>query len=443
MKFFEDLKLKFETPDWSKDPELGLIDTILELHPSLVGLLSEDITQGRKSSIFGRKDTPSVEQIVRAAIYKELKGLDYRQLEYHQSDSRICALFIKIDELRPYSFQMYQNYISKVTPEKLQEMMFELNKFAIESGIEDLRSIRQDSTVVESNIHRPTNNSLLWNCINESFRLLGHLKKEIDGLNYQNYTAQAKKNSFKIYNTRGDKRKSLFAKQLSLCVKTINQVSNVIKKKPSSSIKAIKLTAKLESHVAVMKLIYDMVYIKEIKGENVPNGEKIFSIYEQHTDIIVKGSRDVQFGHKVDFTSGRSNLILHCAVLRGNPSDSKLFVPALDSIIDGYGIIPRDCATDGGYASLANQSHAAEKGVVNIVFNKIVGSLQNISSSRNMETRLKKWRSGAEAIISNIKRGFNLTCCTWKGFEHFEAKVLWSVIAYNIRVMTAHVVRLI
>ena len=443
MKLFEDFKIKFEKPDWSRNPELGLIDTIIEQHPHLVALLAEDITRGQKASVFGRKDTPSVEQIVRAAIYKELKGLDYRQLEYHQTDSRICALFIKIDELRPYSFQMYQNYISKVTPDKLQRLLFELNKLAIEAGIEDLKSIRQDSTVVESNIHHPTNNSLLWDCIKEAYRLLGHLKEELDGLTYQNYTVQAKKTYFKINNTKGDKRKDLFANQLTLFIKTMNQVSNVIKKKLPLNINAMGIIRALEKHLEVMGLVYDMACTKEIKGEKVPNEEKIFSIYEQHTDIIVKGSREVQFGHKVDLTSGRSNLVLHCDVLRGNPSDSKLFAPALDSIIEGYGIVPRDCATDGGYASLANQAYAAEKGVVNIVFNKIVGSLQNISSSKNMETRLKKWRSGAEAIISNIKRGFNLVRCAWKGWRNFVSKVLWSVIAYNIRVMTAHVVKLV
>lgn len=443
MKLFEDFKIKFEKPDWSRNLEFGLIDTILELHPHLVALLAEDITHGQKSSVFGRKDTPSVEQIVRAAIYKELKGLDYRQLEYDQSDSRICALFIKIDELRPYSFQMYQNYISKITPGNLQRLMFELNKLAIEAGIEDLKSIRQDSTVVETNIHHPTNNSLLWDCIKEAYRLLGHLKEELNGLTYQDYTVQAKKTYYKINNTKGDIRKSLFINQFTLFIKTINQVSNVIKKKLPLSINAMGIMLALERHLEVMELVYDMAYTKEIKGEKVPNEEKIFSIYEQHTDIIVKGSRDAQFGHKVDFTSGRSNLILHCDVLRGNPSDSKLFAPALDSIIEGYGIVPRDCCTDGGYASLANQLHAVEKGVINIVFNKIVGSLQNISSSKNMETRLKKWRSGAEAIISNIKRGFDLARCTWKGWQNFVSKVLWSVIAYNIRVMTAHVVKLV
>lgn len=443
MRAFEDFKIKFEKPDWSRNPEFALIDTILEKHPHLVALLAEDITRGQSSGVFGRKDTPSVEQVVRAAIYKELKGLDYRQLEYDQTDSRICALFIKIDELRPYSFQMYQKYISKITPDKLQRIIFELNKLAIEAGIEDLKSIRQDSTVVETNIHHPTNNSLLWDCIKESYRLLEHLKEEIDGLSYQDYRVQAKKTYYKINNTKGDKRKNLFVNQLTLFIKTINQVSNVIKKKPPLSINAFAIMGLLEKHQEVMKLVYDMAYTKEIKGEKVPNEEKIFSIYERHTDIIVKGSRDVKFGHKVDLISGRSNLIMHCNVVRGNPSDSKLFAPALDSIIEDYGIVPRDCATDGGYASLSNQSHAIEKGVVNIVFNKIVGSLQNISSSKNMETRLKKWRSGAEAIISNIKRGFNLARCTWKGWRHFVSKVLWSVIAYNIRVMTAHVVKLV
>jgi len=443
MKLFEDLKIKFEKPNWARNPELGLIDTILEQHPHLIALLEEDITRGQKSSVFGRKDTPSVEQIVRAAIYKELKGLDYRDLEFHQTDSRICALFIKIDELRPYSFQMYQNYISKITPDKLQELLFELNKLAIEAGIEDLQSIRQDSTVVETNIHYPTNNSLLWDCIKEAYRLLGHLKEEIDGLTYRDYSVQAKKTYFKINNTKGDKRKDLFLKQFTLFIKTINQVSNVIKKNPNSNIKAHVLITDLNYHMVMMEIVYDMAYAKEIQGKMVPNDEKVYSIYEYHTDIILKGSREAMFGHKVDLVSGRSNLVLLCNVLHGNPKDSKLFTPALDSIIDTYDIVPRDCATDGGYASLANQADAIGKGVVNIVFNKIVGSLQNVTSSKNMETRLKKWRSGAEAVISNIKRGFNLARCTWKGWTHFVAKVLWSVIAYNIRVMTAHVIKLV
>ena len=96
MKIFEPLVLKFEDGNWALDPELGLIDTILEQSPKLIKMLEEDITQGKASSNFGRQDTPSVEQIIRAAIYKEMKNLNYRSLEYAQEDSRICEQFVKV-----------------------------------------------------------------------------------------------------------------------------------------------------------------------------------------------------------------------------------------------------------------------------------------------------------------------------------------------------------
>lgn len=197
----------------------------------------------------------------------------------------------------------------------------------------------------------------------------------------------------------------------------------------------------MERLVPLMNQVYSMTYRKEIKGEVVPNDQKIFSIYEQHTDIIVKGQREVKFGHKVNVGTGKSNLILTCEVLQGNPSDKSLFQKTIDKLVEDYKVIPRDSATDGGFASKDNAEYATSKGIVNIVFNKIVGSLKNITTSKNMETRLKKWRSGIEANISNLVRGFDLSICNWKGFEHFKSKVLLSVIAYNIRVMTAAFVK--
>ena len=168
MKIFEPLVLKFEDGNWANDPELGLMDTILEQNPELIKMLESDITQGKPSSTFGRQDMPSVEQIIRAAIYKEMKNLDYRSLEYAQEDSKICEKFVKIDPCRPYSFQVWQKYISRISEEKLEKFMVELNRVAIEEGLEDVQSFRQDTTVIETNIHYPTNNSLVWDCIKES-----------------------------------------------------------------------------------------------------------------------------------------------------------------------------------------------------------------------------------------------------------------------------------
>ncbi len=193
----------------------------------------------------------------------------------------------------------------------------------------------------------------------------------------------------------------------------------------------------------LLNQVYSMTHRKEIGGEAVANDQKIFSIYELHTDIIVKGSREIKFGHKVNIGTGKSNLILTCEVLQGNPADSTLYQDTMDKLVDSYGRVPRDSVTDGGFASKANAQYAQQKGIVNIVFNKIVGSLKNIVSSKNMETRLKKWRSGIEANISNLVRGYNLKRCNWKGLEHFKSKVMWSVLAYNIRVMAKNMLELI
>lgn len=442
IKLFEPLLLKFEKPNWAKNPEFGVIDTILETHSELFNLAQADIVSGSKISDFGRKDIPSVERIIRAAIYKELRGLDYRELEYHQEDSRICDQFLKIDGGRQYSFQMYQKYISKIKPESLEKLLVSLNKIAIGEGLEDIEKFRTDSTVVQTNIHYPTNNALVWDCIKESHRLLCQLDEEVKCISYRDYMKSAKKTYFKINITKGrgsvDKRALLFRKQLTTFTKCINQVSNAIKKKQyCRSIKAVCFLLALEQLLPLMEQVYEMTERKEINGESVPNDDKLFSIYELHTNIIVKGSRKVEFGHKINLSTGRSNLILTCETLEGNPSDSTLYQQTLDKAIADYGIVPRDSATDGGYASKDNMEYARDKGVINIVFNKIVGSLKNITSSLNMETRLKKWRSGIEANISNFKRGFGMFRCNWKGLKHFKAKVLWSAIAYNIRVMTA------
>ena len=436
MNLYNDLVLKFEKSDWAKNPEFGVIDTILELHPEIYHIFKSDIIGNEDINNFGRKDTPTVEQIVRAAIYKEMKGYDYRELEYAQSDSRICATFIKLDMRSPFCFQTFQKYISRIKEDTLHKVLVEVIKIAADEGYEDISKIRQDSTVVKSNIHYPTNNSLVWDCIKESHRLLSHLKEEVGTLSFIDYTKSAKSTYFKINVTKSkDKQVDLFNKQLIAFTKAINQVSNIVKKK-FDGLKAYIIVTELEALVPIMEQVYSMTYWQQIKGENVPNDQKLFSIYEGHTDIIVKGGREVLFGHKVNLTTGKSNLIIDCHIPKGNPSDTILFKPTLDRVIDNYGIIPRDSSTDGGYASKENSDYCRSKGLVNIVFNKVVGSLQNIATSLKMETILKKWRSGIEGVISNLKRGFDLRVCAWKGFKHFKAKVMWSVLAYNFRVLT-------
>jgi IS5 family transposase len=439
MKILNELRLKLENPNWALDPELALIDTVLNENPRLYEIIARDIMDLNKNTEVGRQDSPTVEQVVRAAIYKELKKLDYRELEYAQEDSRICGAFIKLEGRSPFSFEVFHKYISRITGESLRALMVEINRIMMqEERIEDGKRLRTDSTVVETDIHYPTNNSLIWDCIKTSHRLLKKLEEKGKIRKVRNYQKQGKKNEFKINNTKKkEKRAELFEKQLKLFRCSINQVRRVLEGVMTGiDLEMVSMVEELKGFLPKMEKVYDISYRHEVLGESVPNSEKIFSIYEEHTDIIVKGLREVEFGHKVNLTTGRSNLILDCEITDGNPKDSTLYEGVLERVRNDYGIRPRDMVTDGGYASLRNQEKAKEYGIVNIVFNKIVGSLKNVVSSVQMETRLKKWRSGMEAVVSNLKRGFHLFRCEWKGRDHFDAKVLWSVIAYNIRVIT-------
>jgi IS5 family transposase len=360
-------------------------------------------------------------------------------LEYAQEDSRICEQFVKINPNDPYSFQVWQKYISRIRAEKLEQFMIAINKRAIGEGVEDLKDFRQDTTVVETDIHYPTNNSLVWDCIKECERLLKHLKGEIEGLSYEEYKAKAKRNYFRINVARKEeKRVKLFKKQLKVFTECINQVTNIIKNKVIYEVtkKAKGYIAALESMIEVMQKVYRMTEKKEILKEKVPVEEKIFSIYEQHTDIIVKGQREVQFGHKVNLGSGKSNLILSCEIYEGNPSDSEVYQGTIKKVKNDYGKTPLSSVADGGFASEANIKYSQGEGIINIVFNKIRGRMENIAKNKWVENKLKRWRSGIEAIISNLKRGFQIRRCTWKGLAHYGQKIFWSVIGYNLRVMT-------
>ena len=193
--------------------------------------------------------------------------------------------------------------------------------------------------------------------------------------------------------------------------------------------------SQLQQLLPNMKKVYHVAYRKEILDEKIPIEDKLFSIFETHTDCITKGKRKSVFGHKVNFTSGKSNLIFDVIMERGNPSDKDYFPQTLQNVKQNYNLVPRDFATDGGYASFKNLTFAKELGVKNIVFTKSKGKLQNITTSKRMETMLKKWRSGMEAIISNYKRGLDASRCKWKGYPAFQSFIMWNVITFNLMVI--------
>ncbi len=170
-----------------------------------------------------------------------------------------------------------------------------------------------------------------------------------------------------------------------------------------------------------------------IRKESVHSSEKIVSLFESHTDIIVKGFRDVQYGHKINISSEESGFITYLSIEKGNPSDTDLFIPVLDFHQSKLGRLPGSVVADGGYASQANVTEGRGLGVKRVVFHKPVGlSLRAMGVQSKTFDRLRHFRAGVEGNISELKRAFGATKATWKGLDGFKAYVWSSVLSYNL-----------
>lgn len=232
MQLFEAFQLRFEKPDWSRSPEFGVIDLILEDNPHLIKLVENEVIGDTPVSHMGRQDSPSVEQVLRAGIFKEVRGMDYRELEFAQSDSRICAAFLKIDTSNPYCFSTWQKYISRISAESLHKVLVEITRIGISNGLESMSDLRIDTTVIETDIHHPTNSSLVWDCIKEAHRELSKLADQWE-IKVTDHTRKAKSHHFNISNAKDQAaRQRLFIKQLKIFARSIKQVERVVKKKP-------------------------------------------------------------------------------------------------------------------------------------------------------------------------------------------------------------------
>ena len=449
MQFFKAQQVfDFEQPDWSKDPELFIVDQILNQFPAIFQLAAPCFSNLNQHNHIGRTGM-TLEQTVRCTIYMKRKNLSYRELSLHTADSKMGMVFMKMGYGQSFSHQTLQQNISKITADVLYDINVAICQLAMELEVDDGKKLRTDSTAIMTDIHYPTNCSLLWDCIRVGSRILKKATQFFVALKVRHWHRSAKKLNYRIVNTQGqDKRIPLFKKMLKIQEKYIKYAQQAIDYLSQLQVNDFMaelarqdFLVQLQDLLPKMEQVYNVAYRREILNEPIAIEEKLFSIFETHTDYIKKGRRNHVFGHKINLTSGKSNLIFDVIMERGNPSDKGYFSKTLDNIAQNYQLVPRDFATDGGYASFDNLKAAQNKGVKNIVFTKSKGKLKNIVSSKKMETMLKKWRSGIEAIISNFKRGLDAHRCNWKGYEKFQSYILWNVITFNLFVIASNILK--
>jgi IS5 family transposase len=419
--------------------ELQMVARILETHPEISEFVRHDLLEGRRSDR-GRRGM-SGDQVLRSALLKQIHGLSYRELEFHLQDSAAFRAFVGLGfEERP-SHQALQANVKRIQPETWEAIHRVLIRFAQKEGIERGRTIRGDTTVVDAAIHEPSDSSLLWDGVRVALRLMHRMARLEPSLRnaFSDHTRRARRRAYTIkFHRRRKDMVSQYRDLIRVAEAVREDATGVVEK--AERIEVLQtLVTELQALLPQLDQVIDQSRRRVLDGERVPSEEKIVSIFEPDTDIIVKDSRETRYGHKVYLTGGKSSLVLDCVIEEGNPADATLIERSLERHIDLFGEAPRQAAFDGGFASKENISTAKALGVEDIAFHRKSGiQISDMARSAWVFRRLRDFRSGIEGCISTLKRAFQMDRCTWRGLSSFHAYVWSSVTSFNLIVLARH-----
>ena len=430
------------TPVHSKADEMEKISQILDKNISIYERALQDITVATKN--IGAQGM-TAEQVVRAAIIKQMEGCSYEELAFRICDSITYRKFCKVGIGKTFSKSTLHKNIKAITSETWEAINRCLVEYAAQEEIEKGRKVRIDCTVVESNIHAPYDSELLWDSVRVLTRILDEARNEL-GLDfkYMNHSRRSKRCRLAIMNAKKKKHRDKKYKELiRLTENTVAYAKSALSALYSFNILSVEKEAlsrsireELEHYLPIIEKVIDQASRRVINGEKVSASEKIVSIFEDHTDIIKKDRRETFYGHKICLTGGASNLIIDCQILKGNPSDSTLTEEMLKRQRDIYGRSPLKVALDGGFASHENLDIAKSLGIKDVCFSKGRGlEVEDMCRSDYVFKVLRKFRAGIESGISWLKRAFGLTRCLWKGFESFKSYVWSSIVSANLLTM--------
>lgn len=427
-------------PNHEIGKEFMAMSKILDAHIDCLDWVQADVSNLTAKDT-GRNGIP-VESILRCAILKQNRQLSYDELAFCLIDSTACQAFARLPVGLFPKKSALQECIGSIKPDTWEKINRRLLQSAQEIGIEKGRMVRVDSTVTDSPIHTPSDSTLLWDGVHTLVRLLEQAQKLAGSvpLYWHNHRRVAKKRMRAILYTRGaDKKAKLYSDLIDVTRKTLGYVEQVDQMLSMIGVSTIDLwlwRGEITHYRELILRVIDQTERRVFQGESVPAQEKVVSLFEEHTDIIVKGNRDVQYGHKLNLSSGKSGLILDVVIEAGNPADTDRFIPMLDRHIEIYGIPPRQMAADGGYASQDNLKKAKELGVKDVAFHKKRGLVvEAMTKSQWVYRKLRNFRAGIEAGISCLKRVYGLGRCTWKGLTHFKAYVWSGVVSHNLTLM--------
>jgi len=432
-KIVDDFKKKFDC-----------ISDLLDAHPAILDAVHSDIAS--MGSENGRESSFSSEQFLRMLIVKCVEGLSFRDTIIRVADSSIFRNFVRVFSGEVMNFTALDAASKMITPQTWEAINLILAKSMITAKKVTGEKQRVDSTVSESNTHYPTDASLLWDSYRVGARLIDQCRKADRRLDSGNRFHDKKvKRSYTFvathYSRKGAATKRAVGKHTKHLLEQVERVSQIARATIdiSNGIALDLVASALVQELERMLGLIDHVHAQSLRafsGETVPAAERIFSIFEPHTELLKRGKahKPNEFGHMVTIGQSGQKFITFYKVEEKSRHDIVLGDEAKEAHKNLFGAYPRKFTADKNYYGGPEHTEKWESKIDEYS----VGKKGNRTEKETLREHdewfkiLQAFRAGCEGSISVLKRVFGLRRCLNRTFKSFAASVGCLVFCHNL-----------
>jgi IS5 family transposase len=428
-------------PDADKlwDPTLRRIDTILD-DDELVDRIADALARRHPQSCRrGRLGTPAA-VVLRVLVLKHLYDWSFDECEREVRGHLVYRAFCRIDGERVPDAKTLIRLAPLLDEAVLKDVLARLVSLGRVQGLIRGRRLRVDTTVVETNIHYPTDSTLLADgvrVLTRTVRQLGtpvrersrSIARRVFEIAQRSRTTGGRTSPALRERTRA-RMKILYQGLLRITRRVLRDAEAVVRRLPARP-RSQPLVERLHATLAVVRQVLAQTRARVLRGDtHYPH--KVVSVFEPHTEILRKGklAKPTEFGRLVKIQEAEAQFITDYQVCERGMSDRALWVPALDRHLALFGRPPHLAVADGGFASPANEDAARVRRVRHVVLPR------HPRETRSRAARAAlRWRTGSEGRISALKRRHGLRRCRYRGESGMQRWIGLGVIANDLLVL--------
>lgn len=433
------------------------VDRILTQTPKILEIFHREISSLLSKKGRQREATFTSDQLLRAVLVMEIEGLPYRDAVVRIDDSEFLRRFVRLFDGKVMDYTLLCKAYKAVSAEAWKEMNRLLGRHAIDRGLISGTSLRADTTACETNIHYPTDSSLLWDCYRVTSRLISRVReydaKAVGPGRLQD--RRVKRLMLRITrqanNKEGNRRRlqrpyrALLA-HVSRILDRSRQVRSNVREGLEGQVYDLQvgliltgLVKEMDHYDSLIERVIDQASRRIINGVSVPNSEKLFSIFEPHTELLIRGkvAKPIEFGHMVLLQQTEEKFITGYDVFERRPSDESLVDSILRSHQKTFGQLPQSFTADKGFYRSMGTLRELEKRIPNVSIAK-KGTRTEEEWEREHHPifrALQRFRAGIEGTISALKRAFKMCRCLYRSFRTYCSSVGAHVFAHNLVIL--------